>query len=129
MTRQAEPIIFIRERVNPLGKVRPMEAPDQLLALRLPPSDIGLIKEGPVRRWLAGQEAWDKRFQSRASTVLSKRRRYEAKWKKLLEHARQEGLFGEAPLRSTASVVSVGGAIEPHRRWGSFLNWLSRCRT
>ncbi|PIL36933.1 hypothetical protein GSI_00623 [Ganoderma sinense ZZ0214-1] len=60
--KSAEPIIFIRERVNPLGKVRPMEPPDQLLALRIPPSEIGLIKEGPVRRWLAGQEAWDKRF-------------------------------------------------------------------
>ncbi|KAI1786660.1 alpha/beta-hydrolase [Ganoderma leucocontextum] len=113
----AEPVIFIRERVDPLGKVRPMETADQMAALRLQRSEIGLIKEGPVRRWLAGQEAWDKRFRKRASVVLRKRKRYEAKWENLLDHAKQQGLFGDkASVRS--SVVSTGGAIEPHRRWG-----------
>lgn len=114
----AGPVVFIRERVDPLGKVRPMEPAGQLAALRLLPSEIGLVKEGPVRRWLAGQEAWDKRFQKRASKVLRKRKHYEAKWEKLLEHAKQEGLFDETPLRSTASVVSIGGTIKPRRRWG-----------
>lgn len=111
-------MIFIRERVDALGKVRPMEPVGQLAALHLPSSEIGLIKEAPVRRWLTGQEAWDKRFQKRASAVLRKRKRYESKWEKLLEHAKQEGLFSDAPLRSTASVVSAGGAIELQRRWG-----------
>ena len=33
------------------------------------------------------------------------------KWDKLLERAKQEGLFSDAPLRSTASVVSISGTI------------------
>ena len=97
-----------------------MEPVEEVPALRLKPSEIGLIKEAPVRRWLAGQEEWDKRYKRQAEAVIRKRKQYRAKWEKLLEHAKQEGLFSEmTSLQSTTSAVSTGGVIETDRRWGT----------
>ncbi|TBU23510.1 alpha/beta-hydrolase [Dichomitus squalens] len=118
-SKEDDPVLFIRERVNPLGHVRPMEPAEEVPALRLKPSEIGIIKEKPVRMWLEGQDEWDRRYKSQAEAVIRKRKHYQAKWEKLLEHAKQEGLFGEKDsLRSTTSAVSTGGTIETDRRWG-----------
>ena len=103
-----------------MGQVRLMEPVEEVPALRLKPSEIGLIKEAPVRRWLAGQEEWDRRYKRQAEAVIRKRKHYRAKWEKLLEHAKQEGLFSEkTSLQSTTSAVSTGGVIETDRRWGT----------
>ncbi|KAI0650222.1 alpha/beta-hydrolase [Trametes meyenii] len=118
-------VFMIRERVDVLGKVRAMEPPEEIEALRLKPYEIGLIKEAPVRRWLAGQEAWDKKYKSTAEHVVRKRRQYEAKAARLLEHAREQGLIHDEiqPQRSRLSAngsVSSGsvGEVESNRRWG-----------
>ena len=47
---------MIRERVDIHGVVRPMEPKEEIEALNIPPQEIGIIKEAPVMRWLAGQE-------------------------------------------------------------------------
>ena len=47
---------MIRERVSITGVVRPLEPASELAALNLDPEDIGLVKEGPVKRYLAGSE-------------------------------------------------------------------------
>lgn len=47
---------MIRERVSISGVVRPLESAGAIKALHLNPEDIGLIKEGPVKRYLAGSE-------------------------------------------------------------------------
>ncbi|OSC99002.1 alpha/beta-hydrolase [Trametes coccinea BRFM310] len=116
---------FIRERVDVLGKVRPMEPPKEIEALRLKPQEIGVIKEAPVRRWLEGQEEWDRRYKRTAEHVIRKRRQYEAKATRLLEHAREQGLIHDElqPQQSRASVggsISSGsvGEIDSNRRWG-----------
>jgi hypothetical protein len=48
-------VTMIRERVNIYGNVRPMEPVEDMAILHTPPSQIGIIKEAPVRRWLSGQ--------------------------------------------------------------------------
>lgn len=116
---------MIRERVDVLGNVRPMEPPEEIPALNLKPNEIGLIKEAPVRRWLSGQEAWDKKYKRAAERAIHKRRRYETKAAKLLEHAKEQGLdhseLRPQPSRrsaaETASSASVG-EVQSDRRWG-----------
>lgn len=48
---------MIRERISITGIVRPMEPENEMQALTLDPEDLGLIKEGPVKRYLAGSES------------------------------------------------------------------------
>ena len=120
---------MIRERVDVSGIVRAMEPAEEIEALRMPPQEIGLIKERPVRRWLEGQEAWDKKFKHTAEQVLRKRKHYEEKAERLLRHAREQGLIHEglAPQRSRISIgdgISSIGGTEPQRRWGKLLKWL-----
>ncbi|KAI0356462.1 alpha/beta-hydrolase [Trametes cingulata] len=116
-------VLMIRERVDVLGNVRPMEPPEEIEALRLQPWEIGVIKEAPVRRWLSGQEEWDRKYKRTAEHVIRKRRQYEAKAARLLEHARQQGLIHDElhPQRSRVSLsgsVSSVGEVEVERRWG-----------
>ncbi|KAI0368056.1 alpha/beta-hydrolase [Pilatotrama ljubarskyi] len=116
-------VLMIRERVDVLGNVRPMEPAEEVEALRLQPWEIGVIKEAPVRRWLSGQEEWDRRYKRTAEHVIRQRRQYEAKAARLLEHAKQQGLIHDElqPQRSRVSVsgsVSSVGEVEAERRWG-----------
>ena len=114
---------MIRERVDPLGCVRAMEPVEEIEALRMPPQEIGLIKEVPIRRWLEGQEAWDKKYKHAAEAVIRKRKHYEAKAERLLNHARQQGLIHDelTPQRSRVSIgdgISSIGETQTQRRWG-----------
>ncbi|GAA6058704.1 hypothetical protein JCM10212_003392 [Sporobolomyces blumeae] len=53
---------MIRERVSITGVVRPMESEADIECLNLDPETVGLIKEGPAKRYLAGKVIWDKKF-------------------------------------------------------------------
>ena len=118
-------VLMIRERVDVMGNVRPMEPAEEIEALQLKPQEIGIIKEKPVRRWLAGQEEWDRKYKRAAENVIRKRKKYEAKAARLLEHAREQGLIHDevVPQESRASpAASISsesvGEIEVERRWG-----------
>lgn len=122
---------MIRERVDIFGQVRVMEDEDQLPCLKIPNGEIGLIKEDPVRRWLAGQEKWDKKYRRNALKAERKREHYTKKAADLIEKARKNGLVFEnedsrengippiAPLSTSLSRTSVGEVIA-ERRWGMF---------
>lgn len=117
---------MIRERVNILGQVRVMENEDEISCLCLPIGELGLIKEEPVRRWLSGQEEWDKIYRRSAIKAERKREHYEKKAAGLIEKARRNGLtFGQEVVRNGGSVsisatlsrTSVG-EVKSERRWG-----------
>lgn len=87
---------MIRERVDVRGAVRPLEDEGDLQAIRLyldHPDQVGIIKEGPVRRYLEGQGIWDKRFKRTAKKVEKKREKNEEKARALLERASELGLL------------------------------------
>ncbi|GAA5859683.1 hypothetical protein JCM1840_006408 [Sporobolomyces johnsonii] len=67
---------MIRERVSITGVVRPMEPQAEMQALTLDPEDIGLIKEGPVKRYLAGKAIWDKKFKNEYKRVQKRREKH-----------------------------------------------------
>lgn len=53
---------MIRERVDVFGRVRPLEPESDLPALSIDHKTVGVIKEGPVRRWVQGKQIWDHKF-------------------------------------------------------------------
>lgn len=94
---------MLRERVDIHGRLRPMEPPEEMPTLRIPPSQIGLIKEAPVRRWLLGQGMWDERFKRQSKKVLEKRKKMEEKAEEIIRHAAGQGLVvntGEGETRA-----------------------------
>ncbi|RDX53666.1 alpha/beta-hydrolase [Lentinus brumalis] len=120
-------VLMIRERVDVMGNVRPMEPAEEIEALNIPPQQIGVIKELPVRRWLEGQEEWDRKYKRTAERVIRKRKHYEAKAQRLLDHARQQGWIHDELTPQTSRVSIPDGAsrlsageIQPERRWGPF---------
>lgn len=83
---------MLRERVDVHGKIRPMEPVEEIPILRIPPGQIGLIKEAPVRRWLLGQGIWDERFKARPKKIFRKRKEFDEKAEEILRHATRQGL-------------------------------------
>lgn len=66
---------MIRERVDPHGRLRPLEPIGQLGAMTMPRDEIGMIKEGPAMRYLTGQYLWDKRYKHARKQVERHRER------------------------------------------------------
>ena len=107
-------VIMLRERVDIRGQIRPMESVEEIPALHIPPSQIGLIKEAPVRRWLRGQAMWDEQFKRRSKKVLEKRMKLEEKAERILRHVTQQGLVvkteaGEVPASLEQAGRGGGG--------------------
>ena len=47
---------MIRERIGVTGVVRPLEPQEEMSIFKLDPEDLGLVKEAPVKRYLAGSK-------------------------------------------------------------------------
>ncbi|KAG2154960.1 alpha beta-hydrolase [Suillus bovinus] len=116
--------MMIRERVDIHGRVRWMEPKEDIAALQLRPSEIGIIKEETLFKWLEGQEEWDRRFKYCATKVMNNRRKFEAKANSIIDKAKRRGLLlagegddlVEMPMVERSSVAH--GAIRGNRRWG-----------
>lgn len=111
---------MIRERVNIRGIRRNMEPPHEMKALQLLPVQVGIIKEGPTRRWLEGQRKWDIRFEYAAKKVIKHRAKIESLSNRLLENARVHGLLVGEPrcLQQLSTSESKTDVIQDDRRWG-----------
>ncbi|KZF21083.1 alpha/beta-hydrolase [Xylona heveae TC161] len=53
---------MIRQRVDRHGKIYPLAPVSAISALQMHPDEIGVIKPGPVRKWLAAKQLWDKKY-------------------------------------------------------------------
>ena len=105
---------MLRERVDVHGKIRPMEPVEEMPVLHIPPGQIGLIKEAPVRRWLLGLGVWDERFKSRSKKVLKKRKEFEQKAEEIIRHVTGQGLVvnTEGDSRPSREPTGEGGGRE-----------------
>ncbi|KAG2156229.1 hypothetical protein DEU56DRAFT_936926 [Suillus clintonianus] len=116
--------LMIRERVDIHGRVRSMEPKEAIPALQLRPSEIGIIKEETLFKWLEGQEEWDRRFKYRATKVMKKRKAFEAMSNSIIKNARQRGLLLAGESNDLVERLTVGGSSSAHgliqedRRWG-----------
>ena len=66
---------MIRQRVDRHGVIYPLDPPSKLPSLKLPPSEIGVIKEGPVRNWMAAKRHWDNKYSHEKRRVQKQRAR------------------------------------------------------
>ncbi|KAI1325025.1 hypothetical protein F5Y16DRAFT_411634 [Xylariaceae sp. FL0255] len=60
---------MIRQRVNRHGVIRHLEAATDLPGCTLEPTEIGVVKEGPVKKWLDARQQADIRFASARAKV------------------------------------------------------------
>ena len=70
---------MIRQRVDRHGNIRPLEPESELAACSMSPSEIGVIKEGPVKKWMAARKQWDTKFASSKRKVQKQRAKEMAK--------------------------------------------------
>ncbi|PLW09588.1 hypothetical protein PCASD_20257 [Puccinia coronata f. sp. avenae] len=64
---------MIRERVAVDGRIRPLEDEADIAILKLAPDDLGIIKDGPLRRWAEGRKLWDHKFIRRYKKIQAQR--------------------------------------------------------
>ncbi len=70
---------MIRQRVDRYGDIFQLEPPSELAACNIHPGDIGVIKEAPVKKWIAAKKDWDTKFASSKRKVQKQRARAMAK--------------------------------------------------
>lgn len=110
-----------------------MELPEEIPALKLKPSQIGIIKEAPALRWLDGQKTWDKRYHQAGLKALKQKAKYVAKTATLLKKAFDQGFVhhdknvnyggdnshtGDHGGPTKLKKSTVVREIQPDRRWG-----------
>ncbi|KAF2802800.1 alpha/beta-hydrolase [Mytilinidion resinicola] len=80
---------MIRQRIDRNGVIHSLVPPSELEALQLESSEIGTIKPGPVRKWMAAQSKWNENFAKQKRAVQKKR----------IKHMERgyEGFDGEVP--------------------------------
>ena len=80
---------MIRQQVSRHGTVTALPPPSELPSCNMPPEEIGVVKVGPVKKWLEARRQWDNRFGSTAAKVQKRR------LKEMI--AGYEGFDGESP--------------------------------
>ena len=110
-------ILMIRERVDIRGRVRAMEPAEDMAALRVKPSSVGIIKQAPVLRWYTGQKAMDEKYARHAHKVVRRRRKIEERVQHMLNEARDNGLIhvGDPPYKGEGGIEEG----DDHARGGS----------
>ena len=64
---------MIRQSVNRHGHVYPLGPASSLPALQMSPNEIGVIKPGPVRKWLEAKTRWDHKYAREKRKVQKQR--------------------------------------------------------
>lgn len=70
---------MIRQRVDRHGMISHLEPEAELVACNMPVNDIGVIKEGPVKKWMAAKAQWDTKYASSKRKVQKQRAKEMAK--------------------------------------------------
>lgn len=70
---------MIRQRVDRHGTIYPLGPVSSLPALQVPSNEVGVIKSGPVRKWLIAKKEWDMKFAKEKRKVQKQRAKEMAK--------------------------------------------------
>ncbi|PHH90314.1 hypothetical protein CDD83_3988 [Cordyceps sp. RAO-2017] len=63
---------MIRQRVTRHGVTLPLPPEHELPGCRMKQDDVGVVKEGPVKKWLATKKQWDARYSAAKAKVQKK---------------------------------------------------------
>lgn len=64
---------MIRERVDRSGRIYRLAEASDLPALQLAPNQVGVVKPGPVQKWLQAKKTWDDKYTSTRRKVQKER--------------------------------------------------------
>jgi hypothetical protein len=64
---------MIRQRIDRHGRIYPLAAKEDLIALNLPSEDIGVPKTGPVSKWMNAQQQWNSKFSKQKIKIQRQR--------------------------------------------------------
>lgn len=64
---------MLRQRIDRNGTVYPLAPPQELPGCLMHPDDVGVVKPGPVRKWLEARNLWDTRYASVSRRVRKQR--------------------------------------------------------
>ena len=64
---------MIRQRVDRHGTIYPLAHAKDLPALQVPAAEVGVIKPGPVQKWITAKKEWDTKYASEKRRVQKKR--------------------------------------------------------
>ncbi|TVY37135.1 AB hydrolase superfamily protein [Lachnellula subtilissima] len=70
---------MIRQRVDRHGNTSELEPASELPGCKMASSDIGVIKQGPVKKWMTAKMEWDTKFASSKRKIQKKRAKEMAK--------------------------------------------------
>ena len=66
---------MIRQRVNRHGQIFPLDPPASMPALQISANEVGVIKPGPVKKWLSAKKQWDQKYAREKRKVQKQRAR------------------------------------------------------
>ena len=64
---------MIRQTVDRHGTIYPMGPPQKLAGCSMPPNDVGVIKRGPVEKWMLAKKQWESKFANERRRVQKRR--------------------------------------------------------
>ena len=64
---------MIRQRVDRHGQIYALDPPSSLTALQVPANEIGVIKAGPVQKWMSAKKEWDTKYAREKRKVQKQR--------------------------------------------------------
>ena len=100
---------MIRQRVNRHGVIFPLPPESELPALQMSPDEVGVIKKGPVSKWMHAKRQWDGKYGA------AKRRIQKQRIKDMT--AGNEGFgHGEVPPPSALAGRRKGGGLEQPKK-------------
>lgn len=70
---------MIRQRVDRHGKIFPLDPPTSMPALQMSANEVGVIKPGPVEKWLNTKKQWDQKYAREKRKVQKQRAKEMAK--------------------------------------------------
>jgi len=70
---------MIRQKVDRHGRIAPLEPESELPGCSLPSSEVGVVKAGPVRKWMAAKKQWDTKYASSKRKIQKQRAKEMAK--------------------------------------------------
>lgn len=64
---------MIREQIDRHGNIYPLPRSTELPAMQMSADMIGVVKEGPIRRWLTAKQEWDKKYHAQRRKIQKQR--------------------------------------------------------
>jgi acetyl esterase/lipase len=64
---------MIRQRIDRHGRIYPLMAKEELVALNLAIADVGVPKTGPVSKWMKAQSQWNTKFSKQKIKIQKQR--------------------------------------------------------